>query len=193
MRALGTVLPWWRAVLVAESGWELRRDSAEPRALAEDDVARTVARESAGPRVVDVGRDGWEREPSRVLHGLTGRAPGPDGGRGCTCTSTSAPRTVRPPDETGLVLLAEFRAPARRAPLDLLAPEDPGATTTCPDHRTVARPCARRCARWRAVAPSDLVVHVSGETGTGKERVAGALHDRSGRPGRFRRRERAPR
>jgi DNA-binding NtrC family response regulator len=35
------------------------------------------------------------------------------------------------------------------------------------------------------VAASDLVVHVCGETGTGKERVAAALHARSGRRGRF--------
>jgi len=184
MRALGTVLPWWRAVLVAESGWELRRDSFEPRALDADDVARAVARDSAGPRVVDVGRDGWEREPSRVLHGLTGALLAPMAAGGAVYLDFRA-ADGPPPDETGLVVLAEFVRLLGVRPLELLAPEDPvldrevpGIIGRCPAMRETLRTMAR-------VAPSDLVVHVSGETGTGKERVAEALHDRSGRPGRF--------
>ena len=39
--------------------------------------------------------------------------------------------------------------------------------------------------RIRRIAPTDLSVFVSGESGTGKELVARALHDLSGRPGRF--------
>jgi transcriptional regulator with AAA-type ATPase domain/tetratricopeptide (TPR) repeat protein len=184
MRALGTVLPWWRAVLVAESGWELRRDSVEPRALAEDDVARAVARESAGPRVVDVGRDGWEREPSRVLHGLTGALLAPMAAGAAVYLDFRAADGPAP-DETGLVLLAEFVRLLGVRPLGALVPEDPvrdedvpGIVGRCPAMRETLRTMAR-------VAPSDLVVHVSGETGTGKERVAEALHARSGRPGRF--------
>jgi DNA-binding NtrC family response regulator len=184
MRALGSILPWWRAVLVAESGWELRRDGGEPRALPADDVARVVARESAGPRVVDVGQDGWEREPSRVLHGLAGAlvAPMPPGAAVyLDFRAADGP----PPDETGLALLAEFVRLLGVRPLELLAPEGPviddevpGIIGRCAAMRETLRTMAR-------VAASDLVVHVSGETGTGKERVAEALHARSGRPGRF--------
>ena len=37
MRALGTVLPWWRAALVGDPGWELRRDGGAPHPLAADE------------------------------------------------------------------------------------------------------------------------------------------------------------
>jgi len=184
MRALGSVLPWWRAVLVADSAWELRRDSAEPRPLADDDVARSVARESTGPRVVDVAREGWEREPSRVLHGLAGALLAPMAAGAAVYLDFRA-ADGPPPDETGLALLAEFVRLLGLRPVELLAAEDaaviddvPGIIGRCPAMRETLRTMAR-------VAPSDLVVHVTGETGTGKERVAEALHARSGRPGRF--------
>ncbi|HET6900668.1 MAG TPA: sigma 54-interacting transcriptional regulator [Vicinamibacteria bacterium] len=184
MRALGTVLPWRRAVLVADSAWELAREGVEPRPLAEHDMARSVARESTGPRVVDVSRDGWEWEPSRVLHGLTGALVAPMAAGAAVYLDFRA-ADGPPPDETGLALLAEFVRLLGLRPIELLAPEDaaviedvPGIIGRCPAMRTTLRTMAR-------VAPSDLVVHVTGETGTGKERVAEALHERSGRPGRF--------
>jgi DNA-binding NtrC family response regulator len=183
MRALGSVLPWWRAVLVTDAGWELRRDAAEPRALAADDVARLVARESAGPRVVDLEGDGWDREPSRVLHGLGGALLAPMAGAAIYLDFRVADGP--PPDETGLALLVEFVRLLSLRPLELLAPDGPdvdehvpGLIGRCPAMREMLLTMAR-------VAPSDLVVHVSGETGTGKERVAEALHARSGRGGRF--------
>jgi transcriptional regulator with AAA-type ATPase domain/tetratricopeptide (TPR) repeat protein len=184
MHALLGVLPWRRAVLVAESAWELDRAGAEPRPLREDDVARLIARESAGPRVVDLGRDGWDREPSRVLHGLSGALLAPMAAGAAVYLDFRA-ADGPPPDETGLALLAEFVRLLGLRPLELLAPEDPapedgvpGIIGRCPAMREMLRTMAR-------VAPSDLVVHVSGETGTGKERVAAALHERSLRPGRF--------
>ena len=183
MRALGAVLPWWRAVLVAESGWELRRDVAEPRPLAAA-TWRGRSRANRRARVSSTSAgDGWDREPSRVLHGLDRARSWPRWRRGRRSTSTFAPRTGRPPDETGLALLAEFVRLLGLRPLELLAPEDraidedvPGIIGRCPAMRETLRTMAR-------VAPSDLVVHVCGETGTGKERVAEALHARS-RPAR---------
>src|SRR5512137_82238 len=41
------------------------------------------------------------------------------------------------------------------------------------------------CALLERAAPSDLPILVLGETGTGKERAARAVHARSARPGAF--------
>src|SRR6185503_18691045 len=143
-----------------------------------------VARESTGPRVVDVAREEWEREPSRVLHGLAGALLAPMAAGAAVYLDFRA-ADGPPPDETGLALLAEFVRLLGLRPVELLAAEDapliddvPGIIGRCPAMRETLRTMAR-------VAPSDLVVHVTGETGTGKERVAEALHARSGRPGRF--------
>jgi transcriptional regulator with AAA-type ATPase domain/tetratricopeptide (TPR) repeat protein len=183
MRALGPVLPWWRTALVAEPGWELRRDATEPRPLGADDLARAVARESAGPRVVDLRCGTWDREPSRVLHSLAGALVAPIAPHAAVYVDFRLSEGG-PPDETGLALLVEFLRLLALRPLEIPEPEAPadepfpGIIGRCPAMREMFRTMAR-------IATSDLVVHVSGETGTGKERVAAALHARSGRPGRF--------
>jgi DNA-binding NtrC family response regulator/tetratricopeptide (TPR) repeat protein len=183
MRALGAVLPWWRTALVGDPGWELRRDAAEPRPLAADDLARAVVRESRGPAVVDLTLDTWERDSARVLHHLAGALVAPLSPHAAVYVDFRQGDGT-PPDENGLALLVEFLRLLAARPLDVAPaeePEDeelPGIVGRCPAMRELYRTVAR-------VAASDLVVHVCGETGTGKERVAAALHARSGRPGRF--------
>jgi transcriptional regulator with AAA-type ATPase domain/tetratricopeptide (TPR) repeat protein len=183
MRALGSVLPWWRTALVADPGWELQRDAAEPRPLSADDLARAVTRESSGPCVVDLTREAWDREPSRVFHQLAGALVAPIAPQAAVYVDFRQ-SDGGAPDEKGLALLVEFLRLLAVRPLELAeteAPPDeefPGIIGRCPAMREMFRTMAR-------IATSDLVVHVCGETGTGKERVAAALHARSGRPGRF--------
>ncbi len=68
----------------------------------------------------------------------------------------------------GLVGTMRRLAPQASTGLDSLAPE-----------------LADDFARIDRLARSDLPVHISGETGTGKEVVAHEIHRRSGRPGKF--------
>jgi DNA-binding NtrC family response regulator/tetratricopeptide (TPR) repeat protein len=183
MRSLGTVLPWWRAALVASPGWDLDREACDPRPLAADDLARAVVQDGGGPRLVDLDQTRWRDEPGRVLHGVTRALVAPVPGAALYVDFRRADGP--PPDEAGLAMLVEFgRLLALRPlesgepPADEASDEFPGIVGRCPAMRDLFRTMAR-------VAPSDLVVHVTGETGTGKELVAAALHARSGRPGRF--------
>ena len=155
----------------------------DPRPLAADDLARAVARESSGPCVVDLTRETWAREPSRVLDQLAGALMAPIAPHAAVYVDFRQ-SDGGAPDENGLALLVEFLRLLAVRPLELAEPEAPadeefpGIIGRCPAMRAMFRTMAR-------IATSDLVVHVCGETGTGKERVAAALHARSGRPGRF--------
>ena len=108
------------------------------------------------------------------------RARGP-AGRGRRCTSTSRSGRARP-DERGLALLAAVRAPPGLLPLEPLRRRSPRSRRRrARDRRRSPGDARRSSATLARVAPSDLTVHVFGETGTGKERVAEALHARSPR------------
>jgi transcriptional regulator with AAA-type ATPase domain/tetratricopeptide (TPR) repeat protein len=173
MRAIQPAFPWWRAALVCEPGLELRGDLDHAVKLPSRDLARDLA--SAGcDGVVRLDAGEWAAHPTRVLHGLSAailcRAwegahlyvdvrEGADLGRAGVVADLARLLGNRPPDPAGA------RAPAGGFP---------GIVGDCAPLRDLLATLAR-------VAPSDLTVHVSGETGTGKEAIAKALHARSTR------------
>jgi DNA-binding NtrC family response regulator len=179
MRCVRPVLPWWRAVLVAEPAWECRADAAEPTTPAPGDLAQTLAARCAGPVVHDLLRDSALRgHETRGLHAL-----------GAALLAPAAPGAVLYVDfREGLSLpgdreLAFLACLARVLGPHLPAPEPRVEQTLAPFPGILGR-CDAMDALFRAlaaVAPSEVTVHVYGETGTGKEKVARALHERSRR------------
>jgi DNA-binding NtrC family response regulator/tetratricopeptide (TPR) repeat protein len=180
MRAMAPVLRWWRAVLAAEPGWVLRRDLEEPQPLRAGDLAHCVAPRGAGPFRVSLASDpALRRHPQRVLHGLGTAlvAPAREGvslqvelREGCAV------------GERELALLAELARLVGRH-LDEAAPaqephEAPSAFGELEGRCAAMRAVLREAAH---VAPGPATVHVHGETGTGKERLARALHLASAR------------
>jgi len=166
-----------------------RRDLPDPLPLPADHLARTLAGQTAGPRLVDLTEEAWRREPGRALHGLAGALLAPVGPGSAVYLDFRDGDGVAP-DEAALALLMEFVRLLCVRPLELADPADgadapdedepgfAGIVGRCPAMLDLFRTMAR-------IAASDLVVHVTGETGTGKERVAAALHARSGRSGPF--------
>jgi hypothetical protein len=182
MRALRPVLPWARAVLVTrQGGLELRPDLEDPRPLAEDEFLLPIARRITGPTLLDLAAEREAAEhPARLLYSLSGAAlaPLPEGGALCVAFRREA-------TDSDAALIAE----AAR----LLSPHvaELAAASERPDSEASPFPeIVGRCAPMRAlfeemlrVAGSEAFVHVAGETGTGKDKVAHALHARSRRRG----------
>ena len=175
MRALRPALPWWRAALVAEQALELRGDLDRPVALPPRDLARDLAAAGAsGLTRLDAGE--WAAHPTRVLHDISVAivAPAWPGAalyvdvRGGIEIAPEAPILIR---DVARLLACRPPDPAPAAETRLTFP---GIVGACPALRDLLATLAR-------VAPSDLTVHISGETGTGKEALAKALHARSNR------------
>ena len=173
MHALRAALPWWRAALVGSPGWELRGDLDRAVALPTRDIARDLAAGVARGLVrLDTGE--WATHPTRVLHGVSAAIVAPAGAdatlyvdvRDGVSISSDAPSLVL---SVGRLLAS--RAPEPALPADIRL-QFPGIVGSCPPLRDLLATLAR-------VAPSDLTVHISGETGTGKEALAKALHARS--------------
>src|SRR3990170_3038242 len=76
MHALRPAVPWWRAALVADPGWELRGDLDLPVALPPRDLARDLAAAGASGLVRLDGAD-WAAHPTRVLHGVSAAVVAP--------------------------------------------------------------------------------------------------------------------
>ena len=178
MRALRPALPWWRAALVARPS------------------ARSCAATSIGavPAAAAATWPGTSPPPAPPGWSASTPASGPRTRPACStaCGRRSlAPawpgatlyvdlrEGIRPPEGTS-ALADVARLLACRPPDPAPSPADaaafPGIVGACPALRDLLATLAR-------VAPSDLTVHVSGETGTGKEALAEALHARS-RPAR---------
>ncbi len=179
--ALGIVkrdVAFCRAAWVGPGALELRPDGGIGP-LAENDLAWQVAGRVRGEALVKLNEGALQRHPTRMLHDLR------------EAVVVGAPG--------GSWLYADFRAAAPAAALARLAPlarllaaaVDAGELPTpreaesfpellgdCAALRSVRETIAR-------VGRSALAVHVFGETGTGKEQVALALHRTSGRRGKL--------
>jgi two-component system NtrC family response regulator len=179
MASLRPQVPWFRAAWVGRSGLLLTDDGAGPGPLPETDVARALAPRSARPQLFPLrGAAEWGRHPSVVLHDLEWAVVLPaadeawlyvDGRHGAQRIDDASLGLL----ELVAGLLARTRGVAAE---ELEAPH-----SAFPE--IVARSAAmeRLFDEMARVAGSDLFVHVFGETGTGKERVARALHARSPR------------
>jgi DNA-binding NtrC family response regulator len=175
MRAVLPVAPWWRAVLVAEPGWVLRRDLDEPQPLRAGDLAHCLAPRGSGPFVLPLSADAaLRRHPQRVLYGLGMALVVPVRADASLQLDLREGQTAGEKELAALVQLARLvdrhwgAEPRAEAPLE--APQAFGDIEgRCPAMRTVMREAAR-------VAATSATVHIHGETGTGKERLARALH-----------------
>jgi DNA-binding NtrC family response regulator/tetratricopeptide (TPR) repeat protein len=171
-------LAFCRAAWIGPGALELRADGGVGRPGSEDLAHRLVARADR-PATVDLHAAGLAQHPVRVLHDLRQALVVP-AGRGCG-------------------LYADFRSDAPAEALDHLRPlarllaaaadagsepsEEPGEACAgllgdCDGMRLVRQTIAR-------IGRSSLAVLMYGETGTGKERAAEALHRVSGRTGKL--------
>ncbi|PYQ09592.1 MAG: hypothetical protein DMF83_03025 [Acidobacteria bacterium] len=162
VRALRPAMPWWRAALVERRGWLVMTEAgAEP--LPESHPARAIAGDHTSPSILDLALVA-PIDAGRTLY-LDRR----DGQPGFS--------------EGELALASELARLLAAHPSDEGAPAGdtvgfPGLVAACPAMIELLRTVAR-------VALSDSAVHLHGETGTGKERIAEALHRQSGRRGSF--------
>jgi DNA-binding NtrC family response regulator/tetratricopeptide (TPR) repeat protein len=177
MKAVAPVLPWCRAVLAAETGWELRHDLDQPARLGEADLARELAARLTAPAVVDLlSEPAWREHPVRQLHGLVSAALVPTGSGVLYLDRREGQPAFDGDEIAALAQLGTLLArPHERAEPEALS-------------RAVFPEIVGRCRgmellfeRMARVAGCDIWVHVFGETGTGKERVAQALHRHSPR------------
>jgi DNA-binding NtrC family response regulator len=174
LRRLREAVPWRRAVIVGDAAWELRSRVADLLPLPADDPARELAAALTddGHRWLDCVRP--LPHAGELAGALVVRR-----GRVATVLEVGASRGV--PNERAQELVSG--AVGLMAALGWCT-----APREAPPHGLVGDSPAMRALfeKLRLQADSHAAVYVYGETGTGKERVARALHDGSPRrTGRF--------
>jgi len=182
MRAVRPAVGWFRAAWVGAPGLLLGSGEAPVGPLGEMDVARAVARTVEGPRVVRfLDEAAWKTHPCVALHGVESAIVVPASAGTFLYVDARGCETRLGEQALGLlarlarILAAHAPAPkAAAAPHPVRFPEIIGRSTPM---ETLFEQMAR-------VAGSDVAVHIFGETGTGKECVAAALHNHSSRAGR---------
>jgi DNA-binding NtrC family response regulator/tetratricopeptide (TPR) repeat protein len=167
-----------RAVLICDrargTGIELRRDLARPLPVADQEPARVLSHDLAAPALVDLAaHPATAGSAQRALHGVSAAAVVPVGHRGALYldfADGTAARAALP------LAAAAARLLAALAPAEPAACEDEEDAPAFPEIVGRCAPMRLLFAEMARVAASELPVHIFGETGTGKERVARALH-----------------
>lgn len=184
MTALHPILPWWRAVLLGPRDLELRWDLKEPRPLPAGDLARELVASATHPTLVELGRGTpFAGHPTGALHALETAVVAPAGASAFVCFDF---RVLEPGPEA-VALVAEVAGLVARMPYQEDGPEAgeaEGGRAEAPQFRGFIGRCQAMRELFSGiarVAASDTAVHVLGETGTGKERVAEAVHQASPR------------
>ena len=180
LHAIRPALAWFRAAVVGEPGWEARADLDRPVPLPPLDLARDLAANLLGPAVVDLSSEGWRTHPTRVLHALGSAVVAPvEGGAVLYFDRRDDQPAFGPHDVAIVAQLARLLAghPPGTAASSQAGTRFPEIVGRCP-------PMEGLFAQMSRFASADVWVHVYGETGTGKEKVAEALHRHSARRGR---------
>jgi transcriptional regulator with PAS, ATPase and Fis domain len=181
MHTLRPLLSWQRAALVAESGLVLRAGEKQAVRLEDDDLARWAVARSRQRELVDLAADPeLASHPTRLLRGLRWAVVLPVGDG--TALYLEAREGEPEPGARQLDALRQvarlFAGGAQETAGDEQPPlQFPEIVGRCPAMEELFRQIAR-------FACADVALHVFGETGTGKERVARALHRLSPRGAR---------
>jgi transcriptional regulator with AAA-type ATPase domain/tetratricopeptide (TPR) repeat protein len=177
MMAIRPSLPWRRCAVHAgeTAGWSLLPGDADPGSLPIGDPAIWLSAEASGPRLVDLRlvQAPEEGVAPDALAATALMAPIDSG----STLYMELDHDVRVGDEeVGLMarLAALLGAHDCRPKAAVVAVREGGLIGRCPAMEKVLE-------LIRGVAPSELAVHITGETGTGKERVAHAVHASSRR------------
>jgi DNA-binding NtrC family response regulator/tetratricopeptide (TPR) repeat protein len=177
LRALRTQLPWWRAAIVGGPGLLFHADREQAVPLRDSDLACCRGLRGGGPTIVDLASESWRRHPDRALHGLAWALVAPvDGSR---LLYADLREGAARPGERELSLLAQVARLLAAHVEEPIEPDTepagfPGIIGRSPAMEALFRDLA-------GAAAGEGCVHVFGETGTGKERIAEAVHARSRR------------
>jgi DNA-binding NtrC family response regulator/tetratricopeptide (TPR) repeat protein len=180
LRALREEVPWWRAAVVGPSGILLRADREAAVGVRPSDLASVLVARGRGPVVVELAAsEAWRRHPDCALHGLAWALLAPAGLQQTLYVDVR--EGGRRPGERELGLLAQLArllAPHLEEPAEHSAEEEPCMLPGLIGRSAAMAALLRELER---AAAGEGCVHVFGETGTGKERIAQAIHARSSR------------
>jgi Nif-specific regulatory protein len=177
------VVPWYRAGYVGRPGLELRHDEPQARPLAAGDLACLIA-PRVGPEAAVVDLNGAAElrfHPTRALHGLQAAVVAPAGPAAAVYFDFNEPAGA--PSDAQVACIRELGRLVARFPSEPAIVAEPNEVAVA---GMVGESAAMKSlfGAIDRVARFDLTVHVCGETGTGKERVAQALHQLSARAAR---------
>jgi DNA-binding NtrC family response regulator len=175
MGAVRPVVPFGRVALIAAKGdsWELREDVDRPARLPHSDLAQDLASRAQAPALFQVRAPDFAPEREEACFAMVARV-----NEGTFLYAETAQGGVRAEEGLGLLAgvarLVAVHLPDDQPPLEIEAPAIPGLVGRSEPMRALFVDIGR-------ASSSETSVHVFGETGTGKERVARAIHDLSSR------------